>query len=204
MTDNENQQVPANHSDQVPEYIQEKLKRDFDTPEELIVVKDPPKLEEPNGPAKKRGPLNRVTVVEHVHHQVEGDDTNFVTAKYYRILKTDMAAYKEPNAKIGKDWEPIYTGRIKPADVGVFVILNTTGNNRQVILSQEEQAAIDAAVIQIGKRVVIPDKGVDVITDIVDIPPNRHAHIDPSSSADLYFIRCLKGTAKFTIFVVPS
>lgn len=190
------------NDEQVPQYIQEKLADEFGTPPEV--------LKRSNGPQgtgrsrHKRNPLNRVTVVERVHHQVVGDDTTSVVASYSRYLKTDEPAYKSRVLQIGEEWQTIPTGDINKGNVSVFIIQNVTGQQLQVIPSQEEQERIDNAIIEVGKRVILPDDQIDVITDIAHILPGEHVHMDPSASVEMYFMRCLSGVADYKIHVIPK
>lgn len=153
--------------------------------------------------------MSRVTIVTCLYHQADGMQAVEFEGRYNRTLSSDDAQYLRP-VKIA-DWQPLDTAWIKQA--GVVAVRNDEMRDLQRIPAPDELAEMQRRILQIG--VALPQvsaskgdmwsraKATPEITPIAKIRANELFYFDPVTEVQ-YFIRCLHGTARCTVFAVPE
>lgn len=178
------------------------LHTQFD-PNNDVLDPDAPKTPAKNRPAvaqKGRGPLNRITVVEHVTHNAENKDTEAFVGKFTRYLSTNRPAHVYKGESAGQLWNTIDLGRITSFDdVDMVIIRNMSGTYLRRTPSAEERAVIDSTIIQVGVSI----DGGEVIP-FCEVPPTQHVRFNPVPGQVIH-VRCTGPVAAiYNLFIVPN
>lgn len=140
--------------------------------------------------APPQKPRARLTVVEMVYYQAPGEQPESYTCNFCRELLSEEQPYQRKKLAT-EEWKPLDFGWVDVA--GQLVITNDEGKNRQVTPSPEELAVLAEKVIQVST----------FATDFYwKVPPGESMRAYPSDHK--LFIRCTKGTARYTITVIPE
>ena len=143
----------------------------------------------------------RLVVVETVTHVPPQGEPTSVGVGFAQTLETDEAPYRRPSGtfKVGPDWRPLELGWLgeEGAKVSQVVIANIEGTDLQKVPTPEERAATSALVVQIGT-----ETGAGVFPFSV-IRPGQSTRFEPYL-VELVRVRCLGGTARCNLFVVPG
>ena len=132
----------------------------------------------------------RLTVVEHVYHQIQGDAPTSIEAKYSTPLESDEQVYTRQTIATETP-EQLDIGWIK--DWQLLIIENNAGKNLQKIPTEEQKQDIAQRVIQITSG----------DTPIALIYPGTSARFCPADLKSLD-VRCLHGSARYVLHIIPS
>ena len=135
---------------------------------------------------------DRITVVETVYYQPQGDDATAIDGSYSRELNSHEQIYRR-NCEVGEEWEPLDSGWIDRA--GLLVVKNTEGLNQQRMPTGEEKEELKRKVLQIAY------KGEEDCCWL--IPPGESMRGLPSHIKCLV-VRCKRGTCSFSVHVIPD
>lgn len=139
------------------------------------------------------GLRNHVTVVEYVcFHAYDGQPIQQET-KFFKKIASDEEPYKR-KIRIGEDWEPLDCGWVKEA--GVLVLANEEGKYLQANPTEDEQAALDAKIVEVS---FLPDPPPN---NCWEVPPGEAMRGFPGNLKSLY-VHCQSGVARCIVFVVP-
>lgn len=135
---------------------------------------------------------DRVTVVEIVSHQQEGEEATQTESRYSRDLKVQEQAY-ERQCKVGEDWAPLDCGHI--VDAGLIIIRNREGRFLQHNPSDTEKTAAAAKVLEVSYGP--PDEGIWLVL------PGESMRGHPAVVRDL-MVRSQSGICRFAITIIPE
>lgn len=156
--------------------------------------KIPPKRIPASTPLPELKVNDRLTVIVNIHHEHRGEPPRTIPVGYSRKLSEKEEPYQRRfNAK--PEWTPIDLGWFDPAKVGCVVIENLEGKAALVNPTEDEQAEIDAKVLEVSYSK--NSKECDLI------PPGA-ADIKWPADATKLCIRCQSGTASCRISIVSK
>lgn len=159
-------------------------KESSEEPEEVVI--DRSKL-----PAPK--PKPRIVVKETIYHQRDFRENPITLSKgFCAELSSDEEPYQR-KPKIGEKWEPLDCGWLS-LNRGTIRIENLAKQEKQGILSEEEEA-------ELAKQVIRIRFSADSCGDIA-IPPGEAVRFRPHTN-DPIGICCSHGTVRYSLFIVP-
>lgn len=139
----------------------------------------------------------RITIVSNLYHSIPGEASKGPEAiRTYRWLNSDEQGYGR-SVKIGEDWQEIDLGWLKDKEIGYIHFENDTRRLPGKVPTQEELAILAEKVIEIGLWVG------DMIWPLMYFPPEEGSGFAPIAPQNLR-VRCRKGVAKLTYYVVPA
>lgn len=138
-------------------------------------------------------PKNRETVVETVYHQVLGEEPTSLETRYNRDLESNEQVY-ERQAVATEEWKLLDCGWLS-GNVGLLVIRNEEGKSRQTNPTEAEKEELAKRVIEVCH--------LGSVLGGWFIPPSTSMRGYPSHPPSLR-IRCLHGTAKYRLFLIPK
>lgn len=139
-------------------------------------------------------PRDRLTVVEDFYFRSVDNEPDLFSRRYYRELKSNGHQVYRRRVTIGAEWQSLDLGWLTGC-VGMLVIGNDTGKDRQTIPTEEEQAEIDAAVVELSYNTTEHDGWI--------INPGESFRGQPTDSRKL-LMRCRQGKARCEMFIVPE
>lgn len=140
---------------------------------------------------------DRLTVVENVYHQTQGEDPFHISTTFERKLQTQEQPYSRTTS-VGEEWEQLDCGWLGD-NVGMLIIANNEGKFAR-IPTEEEREEVAKRVLIIGYRYRDLDSPA---CDAWEIPPGESFRGSPTNSKSLY-IKSLSGRTKYTINLIPS
>lgn len=147
-------------------------------------------------PYRIRKPKDRVTVVEMVYHQMISTGSQPIAAdvKFSRELETSEQPYERnsPTTVVTEEWTQVDTGWLETCSQ--LLILNEEGKHLQTNPSEEQKQETKEKIIE-----------VTLAGDIAHclIYPGESLRVTPVDLKSV-FLRCRKGSARYTIWVFPS
>lgn len=159
------------------------------TQEELALAATLLSQKKPSAPER-----SRLVVVETVYCQPPDTPGVANETRYSKFLETDEQIYGPRRMISGEEWKPLDCGWINEASM--LTITNEEGKHLQKNPTQEEQAVINARIIELG---VIT--GVETVP-FAKIPPRESLRLTPTNLSR-WVIRCCKGKAKALITLFP-
>lgn len=137
-------------------------------------------------------PKNLLTVVETVYHQVFGEQPVSIDSRFDRELSSDEQMYQRHKVAT-ENWQPLDLGWVSNA--GTIVIQNTEGKLSQTVPTPEQKA-------EIAKKIIAVSYNSESKEEFY-VMPGESTRLHPSHP-DKLLIRCLSGSAKYTINAIPS
>jgi len=154
-----------------------------------VIAKSPKKLQ------------GRVVVVESIYHQPANDQPKVVDNSYLCRIDSDEQAYGPRRAEVGEAWQPLDVGWIKCASV--MAIRNEEGKFTQTIPTEDQIAEAEAKVIEVGIQDGVPGPMSSKVFSFAVLSTQQSLRIPPSNLSN-YRIRCVKGTARYSISLFPK
>lgn len=140
---------------------------------------------------------DRLMVSEKIYHAQQGRQPTAVERTFTRWLESSEQAYLR-DLTVGEEWELLDHGWIKTA-IGMIHIINEEGAFRQVQPTAEDSAEASSRTIEIG---IGPVKGgVPIVCWVIHAGESLRG--SPVPGLEL-FIRCRKGSARYSLLVVPA
>lgn len=158
-------------------------KRRRSGPEKIGVVTPPPRMS---------APKTRTVIVEQVYHQRPYEQATSYRLDFVRLTDAADQPYVR-EISVGPAWTALDLGWI--AKPGVLHLLNTEGKGLRVRPTEEEQAAIDARVVEVRYAGAAEDEAFLV-------EPGNVLRCRPAKAAGLV-ARCKAGPAKCQLTVLP-
>ena len=125
---------------------------------------------------------NRITVVEHIYHQIAGKNPTVVTSIFTRnVSKVDQVYQREPSVGFNEDWQSINLGWAIPC--AMLVLKNLT----------------DDHTLEATFKCIIEDPSRYCLL----VPPRESIRITARSPEDLV-VRSLQGPALYSITAIPG
>lgn len=140
--------------------------------------------------------FSRLTVVETIYHQSADGDATVIGKPYNRILFSGEQLYPRV-LTIGQEWVDISKGCWLER-ASQLVLHNNEGKQVQVIMTEEERSKLTERMVEIGVQVG------DVVEAFSSIPPGGESCRISNPYIKKLRIRCVKGTAKVVISIVPE
>lgn len=135
--------------------------------------------------------MDRVTVVEQVCHQREGEGpVSAPSSRFWRTLKSSGEAYQRGLVADGS-WRKLDLGWVP--DPGLVLIYNREGQNLQANPSDEERADIAKRVLEVSYAGELP--GWLVL-------PGESMRGLPTDASEL-MVRSRHGKIRYQVFAVP-
>lgn len=150
---------------------------------------------------------DRITVVETVYHQAEGDQPTAIESRFSRRLQTK----EQPCVRklvAGPEWHLVDRESMdRPGcwleRVGMLVIRNEEGEFTQVVPTSQERAEVAARVLSLGVGVSISADEHIVMPFARILPGKESCRFQPTDISNLW-IRCQAGKAKYTVTMLPA
>ena len=136
---------------------------------------------------------DRVTVVETIYHQVQGEQPTTIESRYSRNLKTDEQLYQR-RFTVTEDWVLLDLGWAGN-NISLLHISNEEGKFPHKIPTPEEIEEVARRVIEVSYA---PTSGMGW-----SIPPGESIRGIPTRVESL-FLRCVCGKAKCVLTLVPE
>ncbi len=156
------------------------------------------KIRNPNPPTPL--PRSRLTVVTKVYVNLPGENTiGPEPISYYRWLESEERPYSR-TINVPEQWQALDLGWLFNQSIAYVVFSNDT---KRPLGKVPEQSVIDEwrdKVIEVGTQ--IGDSG-GVVEPILYFSPEEGLGLSPTSPKNLR-VRCRKGTAKLTYYIVPG
>lgn len=155
-------------------------------------MSDQPTLPENNQPDSSPAP-SMLTVVETVYHQPSGGFPATMlgdASRFHRELSSDEQAY-ERHRVLKNNWETLDCGWVEKC--GMLLIRNDEGQF-QVVPTPEQRA-------EVMRRVILVSFNGD--QPAILVPPGETCRFYPVD-ANLICLRCVEGTARYTVCLVPE
>lgn len=92
--------------------------------------------------------INRITVLNTVHHECQGEQPRTIQSAYSDGLQTDEEAYTRRH-KAEQVRYPLDTGWIPPDKAGLIIIENLEGRDLLVNLSEEEKQLLAGKYLEL-------------------------------------------------------
>jgi len=141
---------------------------------------------------------DRITVVELVYHQVNGEeDATCSEARFSRQLETSGEYPYVRHTKATEEWQHLDLGWIADVGCSMLTIENNEGYFKQRLPTEDEKTEVDKKAIELGYSPY-----ASPILSCFLIPPKESFRCCPSNAKDL-MIRCQSGEAKYTLTVFP-
>ena len=131
--------------------------------------------------------MNRLSVVELVYHQPEGERGVAVESRFARNLVSTEQMYHR-RITVTEEWQPIDGAWIKQA--GMMVLSNDEGRFT-VQPTQEERDAANEKIVEVGSD------GMKWLAR-----PGESIRAEPSDLSAVH-VRCRKGSARCTLSLFP-
>jgi len=143
---------------------------------------------------------DRLTVVETVYHQPEGEEPTAVESRYSRRLLTNEQLFQR-RCRAGAQWQPLDTGWVDAA--GLLVIENREGRFLQRRPTDAERLEAAARILEITVERDSTMHAAPLEPDWFVLPgESMRGH--PAKLANLR-VRCqADGGARFTVSIVPE
>lgn len=141
----------------------------------------------------ERTKVPRITVVGTVYYQPAFGDPSSVHVRYSVLGTEDEQVYTR-DLKVGEDWQPIDYGWVKRPGM---VLVGNARVELNVKPTEEQRKELDARVLQLGIA-----GGCEDVYPFQDVPPGTSYPVTPPDFS-LLRVRCLKGTVRFTVHVIP-
>lgn len=145
-------------------------------------------------------PRSRLTVVTKVYVNLPGENTiGPEPISYYRWLESEERPYSR-TINVSEQWQILDLGWLYNQDIAHIVFSNDT---KRSLGKVPEQSVLDEwrdKVVEIG---IAPDALNAVTIPITFFLPEEGLSLSPTSPKSLR-VRCRKGTAKLTYYVVPG
>jgi len=136
---------------------------------------------------------DRVTVVETIYHQVQGEQPTTIDSRYSRNLETNEQLYQR-RFTVAEDWTLIDLGWAGK-NVSLLHISNEEGRFPHNIPTLEELEEAAKRIIEVS---YVPTSGMGW-----SIPPRESMRGLPTKVESL-FLRCACGKAKCILTLVPE
>lgn len=144
---------------------------------------------------------NRLTVVDHVYYRQTGQPIYHHESKYTVDLCNKEHPVYEQRMRAGEEWKPLNVNWMdfdgNPiTECSLLIIRNEEGRFPHKIPSDQERQEAQEKVLEVT---------VGALTDpIWVVAPNTDARSQHCCAFDKTFIRCRKGTALFTLILIPA
>ena len=132
-----------------------------------------------------------LTVIEMVYHRPVDGEHGGVETRFNRKLQTQEQMYQR-KMTVGEAWVPLDLGWLDENGISALVLVNNEEHFTHQP-TEEELAELAKKVIQIGYA----EGGY-----AWDIPPGESFRGTPTNSEHL-FVRCVHGSAKCTLTLIP-
>lgn len=133
---------------------------------------------------------DRLTVVEQIYHRPHDGEPTLIERRFSRELDTYEQVYKRQRVAT-EEWQLLDCGWIERA--GMVIVHNEEGARTQAIPTDLEKQEMVGRVIEVGYS---SDKGTWLIL------PGESFRGYPDAVENL-LIRCQRGSARYTIHVLP-
>jgi hypothetical protein len=137
---------------------------------------------------------NRLTVVETIYHWLRDGQPIFVQQGWNRLLDSDEDGYKR-RVVVKQEWQQLDLGWLKSKPLSAVYLANER-EQQAVNPSPEEQAAIEAKVVEVG----FAESGIHAAFQIRPGESMRACPID----ADRLYLRSRAGIARINILAIPE
>lgn len=125
-------------------------------------------------------PINRVTVIEQVYHQVDGLEPQLIDSKFNRELTSTEQVYQR-ETKISTEWKLVDTGWVlEESGISFIVIKNTEGGKVFPTVNDAQQKKSESKFIYVSYD---KDKEKSFI-----IRPKESLRFCPSDVENLYIV----------------
>lgn len=142
---------------------------------------------------KDQGQPSRVTVVGSMYFQGSEGERASAHTQYQRVLESTEQVY-ERRCKVGEEWEPVDLGWLDKDGAAAIIHIKNEEGTFKTVPTEEEVLESEEKVLELAFR------------DTADcwlIRPTDTFRGEPLSMNEL-MIRCRKGTARYSIFLVPN
>lgn len=144
----------------------------------------------------------RITILSQLYHSTPGEPVSGPSPiRTYRWLDSDEQGYTR-SVKIGEDWQEIDLGWLKDKDIGYIFFENDTRRLPGKVPTQEELDELAAKVIEIGIVIQVATNDFE-IHPLMSFLPEEGTGFCPIALQNLR-VRCRKGVAKLSYYVVPA
>jgi len=165
------------------------------TSDELVVRQV---VRNPNPPTPL--PRSRLTVVTKVYVNLPGENTiGPEPISYYRWLESEERPYSR-TISVNEQWSILDLGWLQEQSIAHIVFSNHT---KRPLGKVPEQSVIDEwrdKAVELG---IAPDAMNAAVIPILYFSPEEGLGLSPTSPKNLR-VRCRKGTAKLTYYIVPG
>jgi hypothetical protein len=136
---------------------------------------------------------DRLTVRETVYHQQVGEPASQFDSAYTLPCNTSEEVW-DRKLSVGEEWQPLITKHCWVENPGMVVIYNCSGDYVNTQPTEDEIAAEDAKILDVGN---------DIYQPITLIPAQGNVRFWPIDLASL-LIRCRIGETKYKVVVIPE
>lgn len=139
---------------------------------------------------------SRITVVETVAHQPgEGQPTSS-ESRFTRPLRSNEEVWRK-TLKVSEEWVKVEWGWVEK--VGMLVIHNEEGKNRQVYPTDDEAKTQASRIIEIATQ----RQEYQIIQAFAQVFPGESSRFHPVKDID-YYVRCKSGQVRCLLIVFPG
>lgn len=155
----------------------------------------------------QRTPPGRMTVVQTVYFQADGQEPSSVDSRYNRDIVQDEHPYHR-QSRVGEEWKLLDCGWIERA---CCLVIKNEPTKFHVQPTPEERAEATARVLEVAIRVDVSPKNRDMHTPRTQpvmavwslVHPGESLRVCPSSLKDLW-VRCRSGECRFSVYLMPE
>lgn len=140
--------------------------------------------------------MTRITVVEQVAYQQEGESPTSIESHFSRWLESTEQPYQR-RLTVGPDWLPLDRGWLHQYPRVLFLLRNDGGPPVQRVLSIEETRRRDELTVEIGA--CFDSEKIPV----VQVRSGESCRFELGRSASLY-LRCPTGESRILITLFPE
>lgn len=138
---------------------------------------------------------SRITVVEQVYFQQDGQQPVTAESRFGRQLASDEQPYVR-RYRVGPEWRPLDCGWV--ADAAQLVLLNDEGRTGPRNVTDERRAELDRMVVEVS---FASDAGTPECHALVR--PRESARVEPRQLKNV-MVRCVAGKCWVVVRVFPA
>ena len=158
-------------------------------------------MENPEGLAFQVQPkpaeaTENLTVVETIYHRSTGEEPTQYDHHFFRALDATGEQPYVRKQEVGVEWKQLDFGWLKGLGVSMFIVRNNEGVSNALVATDDTKWTLSSKSIEIGVG------NTEASSIRLVVLPNESFRATPQHGYN-WFVRCLNGPAKFTLYAFP-